>query len=57
MPDLQFVAEVTQRIEDDPLLPERAGKNVVDLVEQKDLDVHGAHVRIPVILNGQSVRS
>ena len=41
--DLQFVADIAQRVEDDALLPEGAGEDVVNLIEQQDLDVHGAH--------------
>ena len=40
---MQFVAQISQRIQHDPLLPERAGEDIVNLVEHEDLDIHSTH--------------
>ena len=42
-PDLQFIADVAQSIEDDALLPEGPSEDIVHLVEQQALEVHGVH--------------
>src|SRR5208283_3409235 len=41
--NLQFVADIAQRIENDALLSKCAGEYIVNLVEQQNLNVHGAH--------------
>ena len=40
---LEFVAQVPQRIQDYPLLPELTGKDVVNLVEHEDVDINSTH--------------
>ncbi len=41
--DLQLVADLAHRVEDDALFSQGASEDVVHLIEQQNLNVHGAH--------------